>query len=80
MVSLSIVKQFYPDVKVRILGNNPIPRNFLERLKQGTYERYITDLILNNQLEENIEWLGRLDEESMVREYLRANVLFVHQA
>lgn len=74
LVSLSIVKQFYPDVKVRILGNNPIPRNFLERLKQGTYERYITDLILNNQLEENIEWLGRLDEESMVREYLRANV------
>lgn len=67
-------------MKVRILGNNPIPRNFLERLKQGTYERYITDLILNNQLEENIEWLGRLDEESMVRNIYVQMFLFVHQA
>lgn len=74
LTSLPIVKQYYPDVKVRILGNNPMPRNWISRFKQGTYERYITDLIVNHQLEENIEWLGQLNEESMVKEYLRANV------
>lgn len=72
--ALPIIRRFFPDVKVRILGKNPIPKNWLDKIKQGTYEQYITELVLEDQLGDNIEWLGQLDEEAMVKEYLKANV------
>lgn len=74
LVAISKVKQCYPDLKVRILGKSPIPTSFLSKLKQGTYERYLTELIRCNQLEDNIEWLGQLDEGAMIKEYLRSNI------
>lgn len=74
LLALPVIKKFYPDVKVRILGKNPIPENWINKLKQDTYERYISDLIFKNRLDKNIDWLGQLDEEAMVKEYLRANI------
>lgn len=69
--ALKIVKKRYPSVILRVVGENP---NEKPAYKKSTYDKYICDLIKKNNLLGSIEWLGKLSEENMIENYIRANV------
>ena len=68
-----IIKKTYPQVKIKVLGK-PIENNFISYIHDSSYQRYIRKLINKYSLWENIVWLGSLEEEEMVSEFLQANV------
>lgn len=73
--ALVIVKQFYPDVKVYAVGKSPFNyENFIDRIKRYSYLEYLGEKIKEKGLIENVEFVGFLDEEQMVRHYQRGNV------
>lgn len=72
--ALFYVKEFYPNVKLRITGSDPRTNSIVKRQKRNTYVNYIEKLINQYSLENNIEFLGILNAEEMKAEYLRANV------
>ncbi len=61
----------YPDTKVRITGLSPFD---IPWYRINSYYKYVKDLIVKNNLEEHITFLGRLNEEQMKNEYLNCNV------
>ena len=75
--SLAYIKQFYPDVVLKIPG---IPTNL--RSRRGLWKfligeefiEYCQSLIKENNLEANIKFLHYLNEEEMVQEMLKSNV------
>jgi len=69
--ALHILKERYPDVKLRVIGENK--NDFVSVLKEDSYKKYIKELIKKYDLSDRIEWLGTLQEKEMVREYLRCN-------
>lgn len=69
--ALFIIKQHYPDAKLYISGSN---NAFVEGVKATAYGKYIQKLIRKYSLEENIEYLGILDEDGMVKRYLKSHV------
>lgn len=71
------IRERYPDVKVYVAGDN-ITRagTWKERLKLSAYGKYLRALIKENALEEQVEFLGRLNAARMKEAYLQAN-LFV---
>ena len=71
--ALKIIVKKYPDVKVYTTGKNILDLKFKDRLKLNTYQRYLIKQIKKNKLENNITFLGFLDEENMCKSYLRAN-------
>lgn len=73
--ALPAIKAKYPDVKVRIAGDDIVHRNgLISRLRQPGYSRILSQLIKQNTLEECIFFTGRLDANDMKKEYLKANV------
>lgn len=71
----AILKEKYPDLKIAAAGYNPIQKSVAENeLKDSSYIRYIKSLVKRYNLQDNIELLGKIDEEQMKREYLKANV------
>ena len=72
--AIAIIKKYYPDVTVEILGKSPFDNKGLRSLKQSTYVRYLKSLEEKYNLQENINWIGRCDEDQMVEHYLRTNV------
>lgn len=69
--ALYIIKQDYNDVLLFVAGNTNIisPGNGL-----SSYERYVKNLIIKYNLQNNIVFLGPQNEEEMLENYLRANV------
>lgn len=73
--SIPIVKKMYPQIKIRISGYNPLNQsNLLSSSKRSTYGNYLIKLIKKLDLEKNIEFIGLLDENRMIEEYLSANI------
>lgn len=73
--ALAIVREFYPDVKLYALGESPFKRKTVkEWIKRSSYMEYLGELIEKKNLRSNIEFLGSLDEQRMVKHYLRGNV------
>ena len=69
--ALPIIKEYYPAVVLRIVGNNPQKKAIFKR---SSYEKYICNLIRDNDLSNSIEWLGQLSENEMILNYKKANV------
>ena len=69
--ALRIIKEYYPAVVLRIVGNNPQKKAIFKR---SSYEKYICNLIHDNDLSNSIEWLGQLSENEMMLNYKKANV------
>lgn len=69
--ALPIIKEYYPAVVLRIVGNNPQKKAIFKR---SSYEKYICNLIRDNDLSNSIEWLGQLSENEMMLNYKKANV------
>lgn len=70
--ALTIVKDSYPDVKLRIPGS--IAGGRLAKIKEPPYFRYLRRLIKDLNLENNVEFCGKLTSEQMADELRMANV------
>ena len=81
--ALKIVIKEYPDVKVRIPGgdNIAILRNgFKNFIKRDDYSNYLRKLIISNNLENNIEWVGKMHQTEMAELIKRSNVYVMPSA
>ena len=73
--ALPLVLRHYPDTQVRIAGVNITEFSSLyARLRRSGYAKYISGLISQLHLENNITFLGPLNAKEMKDEYLRTNV------
>lgn len=69
-----IVKQ-YPDSKLYMTVKKPRKaKTFKEKMNANTYENYIAALMDKYSLWENVEFLGNLNEEQLVKQYLSSHV------
>ena len=68
-----IIKK-YPDAKLYTTGKNPLTLSFKQKLRQGYYNKYLGKLIKKYHLENNVEFLGFLNEEKMCKQYLNSHV------
>ena len=72
--AFAVLKQKYPDLEVRVTGEDYVNQSFLKRQKKPYYYTYLRDLIVKNGLVSSIKFLGSLDTEKMIQEYQQANV------
>lgn len=72
LAALPIVRNIYPDIKVYVSGRQVNQKD--ENGNISPYGVYINYLIKKHHLEGIIEFLGSLDEVSMIKQYLQANV------
>jgi glycosyltransferase involved in cell wall biosynthesis len=73
--ALAILKRRYPDVSLYITERDFVNASGIkEKLRLNSYQYYVRKLIKRNHLEENIHFLGTLNEEEMCDQYLKANV------
>lgn len=71
-----IVKK-YPDVKVYVAGDAITSRRTLkDRIKIGSYGKYLVELIKKNNINEHVVFLGNLDADG-VKERLLKSQLFI---
>lgn len=65
----------YPDAKMYVAGDKITAYGSLkEKIKIGTYGKYLLELIRQNHLEEHVVFLGRLDAEEMCKRLLKSHV------
>uniref|UniRef100_UPI004057A01F glycosyltransferase family 4 protein n=1 Tax=Acetatifactor sp. TaxID=1872090 RepID=UPI004057A01F len=77
LLALPAIKKQYPQVKVYVAGNSIVNnRTLKDKLKISAYGKYLLGLIRQEKLEENVEFLGRLNAEQMKEQYLKSH-LFV---
>lgn len=72
--ALSFIVKKYPNATLRLVGPDVLNNNIKNRLKLTSYQRYLRYYIKKHHLENNIVFLGFLNEEQMISEYLKANV------
>lgn len=74
--ALPIIKKNYPDVVVRVAGPDITysGAGLRGKLRISTYGKIIKRVIKNNNLENNVVFVGSLNAQDMVKEYLRANI------
>lgn len=73
--ALALLKKDYPDIKAYIAGNNILSRKTLrEKIKFSGYAKIISKMIKKYNLEDNIIFIGLLNEEKMAERLLKTNV------
>lgn len=73
--AVHFIKDEFPAVKIRIAGNNIIANQTLyDKIRLSGYGKYIRSLLFKYELFDKVQFLGSLDDEAMVREYLNAHV------
>ena len=71
--AISIVKEFYPDVNLRVAGLDISGgRKWVHRI--GTYGHYIRSMLNSLKLTDRVEFLGGLNEERMAEEFRNAHI------
>lgn len=71
--ALTEIKKSYPNVKVYVGGRNAYYKHY-PRWKLNSYENYIVKYIEENKLDENVIFLGPLNEEGMKEQYMKCRV------
>lgn len=75
--AMPVILRKYPDAKIYVAGNSLIAYGTLkEKLKISGYGKYLRRLIKENDLQDRVVMLGRLNEEQMRERYLKSH-LFV---
>lgn len=70
-----LLKNEFPDLKIRIAGNNLVSNTSLkDKLKRSGYGKYIISLLRKFELFQQVEFLGQLVATLMIKEYQTANV------
>lgn len=65
----------YPQAVLSVPGRNPLDISSVnDRIRQGSYAKYLAELIAEYNLEGKVQFLGGLSEEEMKSQFLRANV------
>ena len=73
--AVAILVQLYPDLQIRIAGDDMTRFANLRGLPHyTTYTRYLTRLIYQYDLHAKVIFLGALSTQQMVNEYLKCNV------
>lgn len=76
--ALSRVVLKFPEAKLLIPGErSPFEKNYLERIKENGYAKFIRTLIKQYGLEKNIIFLGPLSSEQMAKQMSTTNVFVV---
>ena len=64
--AVALLKKKYPDIKLYIPGFMLLPDgSFREKLRRRGYTEYLTRLIKELRIEENVVWLGSLTQEEL---------------
>ena len=72
--ALTIIKQQFPNVCLRIAGKNVLGKlSIKERLKMSGYDVFLRSLIYKLNLQDNIQFLGALPAEEIKKELLSCN-------
>lgn len=72
--AIYLLKNKYPDIKLNIGGVSINNYSLYDKIKLGSYNRYILELINKLELENNINFTGPLDEKHIIEYYLNSNV------
>jgi len=73
--ALELLKSDFPDIKVRIAGPSIIrDKTIFEKMKIKGYGSFIKSIINNNKLNDFVHFIGLLNEQQMVEEYLNCHV------
>ena len=73
--ALAIVVKKYPDAKLYIAGNDSFScKTLKQRLKMNSYSKYINYLTHHYKLTKNVEFVGILNADEMIKYYLNSNV------
>lgn len=72
--AFSRVAEVCPDATLSVTGRSFLTGNIKEKLRQGSYEKYLASLVKKYHLENRLCFLGNLGAEQMHRAFLEANV------
>ena len=72
--AMADIVKIYPDAHLYTTGNSPLNLNFNQKIRQGYYSKYLGKLIKKYNLENNVTFLGYLDEDKMCERFLKSNV------
>lgn len=73
--AIAVLVDEYPEIRVRVAGHNILSSSTLVgRLKISGYASYLKRLIKCLGLKNNIEFVGLLSENEMIKEYLNAHL------
>ena len=68
------VAEVYPDAVLTVTGRSFLPGTLKEKLRQGSYEKYLASLVKRYHLEAKVCFLGDLSAEEMRQAFLQTNV------
>ncbi len=74
--AVALMKNEFPDLRVRVAGKDILrkSKSLKEYLKRDGYGKYVHSLVQKYGLETQISFLGYLDEQQMIQEYLNAHI------
>ncbi len=72
--ALAILRKKYPDIHLYTTGKNRLSADFKERLKMGNYDVLVRNQIKKLGLEQNVSFLGVLNEEEMRDRFLKSHI------
>ena len=73
--ALTIVKKEIPDFKLYIPGRPLFSRkNILDKIKKNGYDKILEDIILQNNLKENLVFMGNLSQKQMAHRMSISNI------
>lgn len=76
--SVGKLKKKYPDIKMYVSGDNVTRFETLkEKIKLSSYGKYLRDLIHENDLSDNVFFVGQKDADEMKQLYLESNLFLV---
>ena len=68
------VVKVYPDATLSVTGRSFLVSGLKEKLRRGSYEKYLASLAKKHGLEDKLVFLGSLPAEAMKQAFLEANV------
>ena len=74
------VRKDYPDATLAVPGRAPFADDLKSRLRQGSYEAYLSSLMRQKGLEDKILFLGSLTVEKMKEAFLESNLFVLPSA
>ncbi|WP_298488384.1 glycosyltransferase family 4 protein [uncultured Maribacter sp.] len=74
--AVALIKNDFPKIKIYFAGRDTLLLNktFKKRIRQKNYSKYLSKLIKDLQLSDNVKYLGMLNESEMISAYKKANV------
>lgn len=77
LLAVGRLKEKYPDIKVKVAGNSLVNcKKLKDKLRISAYGTYLRQLMKESQLQDRVNFLGKLTAEEMKTEYLSCG-LFV---